>query len=351
VNDLHGEPGTGKSLVTQAAIAGVLNAGRGVVCLDYEGTARAFVERLRVLGVADDVIADQARICYANMPGRVTPDHIATLRARMDSLSAAFVGVDAMLPALARSGLDDNSNTDVAHYYENNIRPLANAGVAVVTIDHIVKDAAGRGRGARGAGAKLQFVDLSYSLKPIQAFSKTQEGSFKLVCDKDRHGNFAAGSTVAIVKVTPSGEGLVTVTVEAPLDPGEAGWQPTALMERISRYLERQRETSPIPPSKMDIYADVSGRRVWMTQALEELVAGGWVGVQKDGRSARYWLNVVYREGDPPPDCPAEVSPAGALVGPGQWDSNSALDRDSPTDSGTVTPQSREGDDPRRFTR
>ena len=107
-----------------------------------------------MLGVADDVIADPSRICYANMPGRITPDHIATLmRAHGCSQGAAFVGVDAMLPALARSGLDDNSNTDVAHYYENNIRPLADAGVAVVTIDHIVKDSAGPGPDSR-SGSK-----------------------------------------------------------------------------------------------------------------------------------------------------------------------------------------------------
>jgi AAA domain len=359
VNDLHGEPGTGKSLVTQVAIAGVLRAGDGVVCLDYEGTARTFVERLRVLGVADEVIADPSRVCYANMPGRVTPNHITTLKARMESLGAAFVGVDAMLPALARSGLDDNSNTDVAHYYENSIRPLADAGVAVVTIDHIVKDSAGRGRGARGAGAKLQFVDMSYSLKPIQAFSKHQEGSFKLVCDKDRHGNFAAGSTVAVVKVTPSDDGLVTVTVEAPQQPGEGGWQPTTLMERISKYMERQREASPIPPSKTDIYAAVTGRREWKTRALDELVAGGWVRPQKDGRFERYWLNAPYQEGDQPPDqlsdVPAECPLPGPLVGPGQRDSHSAPERDSETGSRTMNPPSwREetgGVEPKRFTR
>src|SRR5262249_24947852 len=150
----------------------ILQSGAGIVCLDFEGTARTFVERLRAFGVPDDVIVDPSRVCYANMPGRITPDHVATLKARMDSLAAAFVGVDAVLPALARSGLDDNSNSDVAHYFENSVRPLADAGVAVVTIVHIVKVAAGRGRGARGAGAKLQFVDLSYSLRPIKSFSR-----------------------------------------------------------------------------------------------------------------------------------------------------------------------------------
>jgi hypothetical protein len=308
---------------------------------------------VRAFGVADDVIVD--RVCYANMPGRVTPERIAKLKARMDSLAAAFVGVDAMLPALARSGLDDNSNSDVAHYFENSVRPLADAGVAVVTIDHLVKDSAGRGRGARGAGAKLQFVDLAYSLRPIQAFSKHQAGSFKLLCDKDRHGNFAAGSTVATVKITPT-DHHISMTLEAPQDTSDGNWQPTGLMEKISRYLERQQGVSPIPPAKTDIYANVSARREWKTQALDELVAGGWLRAQKDGRFERYWLNVPYREGDQSPDrCPSVPLsvPLPGPKGPGQRDSDSTQNRDSDSDSGTP-PSSREeadGHDPKRFTR
>ena len=109
---------------------------------------------------------------------------------------------------------------------------------------------------------------MSYSLKPIQAFSKHQQGSFKLVCDKDRHGNFAAGSTVAVVKVTPSDDGLVTVSVEAAQQAGEDGWKPTVLMATISDFLERHMSTNPVPPSKTEICDAVPGRKEWKIEAL-----------------------------------------------------------------------------------
>ena len=355
VTDIHGDPGTGKTLLVQYAIAEILKSGAGIVLLDFEGTARTFVERLRSFGVADDVIMDGSRVLYANMPGKITPEHVAALQDRMDSLAAAFVGVDAMLPALARSGLDDNSNSDVAHYFENNVRPLADAGVAVVTIDHIVKDSAGRGRGARGAGAKLQFVDLSYSLKPVKSFSRHEAGSFKLLCDKDRHGNFAAGSTVATVKVTPT-DRLISMTLEAPQDVSAEGWKPTGLMEKVSRYLERHREANPVPPSKTEICDAVPGRKEWKIEAIDALAAGSWITPEKHGNSVRYWLNTPYREGDSPSDVPAACSPFGALVGPGTREHHAAPEPEHSHgfrehEGPSSEREKKDSPDPKRFTR
>ena len=116
VHDLHGEPGHGKTWLVVYVMAEALRTGAGVLALDYEGAPHTFVERLRALGVDDATIADASRIGYHNIPGVTGDEHVKVLASEVDELGAAFVSFDAMLPALARSGLDDNSNSDVARF-------------------------------------------------------------------------------------------------------------------------------------------------------------------------------------------------------------------------------------------
>ena len=178
LHDLHGEPGTGKTWVVLFAVAETLRVGSSGAYLDYEGTAATFVERLRALDVADDVVADPLRVAYHQLFGRTNPAQVAGLVDQLTAMDATFVGLDAMLPALIRNGYDDNSNADLAAFYETfAARPLTSTGAALVCTDHMTKDTTTRARGARGAGAKLQLVDVSYSVKLTRAFSRDRAGS------------------------------------------------------------------------------------------------------------------------------------------------------------------------------
>ena len=56
VNDLHGEPGCGKSMIAQIATAQELKADRDVIYIDYEDSARNVVKRLLLLGVSGEQI-------------------------------------------------------------------------------------------------------------------------------------------------------------------------------------------------------------------------------------------------------------------------------------------------------
>jgi hypothetical protein len=303
VHDLHGEPGHGKTWLVCHMIAEALLAGSGVLALDYEGAPHTFIERLRALGVDDEMINDASRVAYHNIPGVTGDDHVEALAAEVVGLGAAFVSFDAMLPALARNGLNDNDNSDVAGFYESTVRPLAKAGASVITLDHLTKDVAGRVRGARGAGAKLQLVDVSYTIKLVEAFSRTKAGAFKLTCAKDRFGTFGINENIAIVRVIPLDAGRhVDIRVEAPTEGDAVEWNgPTYLMESISRYLEQERLRSSEAPSGADIERGVAGRTKWKYEALNALVDGGWVRKDRDGRASRYVLLVPYFEGDDPP--------------------------------------------------
>jgi AAA domain len=310
---LHGEPGHGKTWFIVLAVAEALKAGQGVLMLDYEGSPHGFAERLEAVGVTKEVIADPARLAYHNIPGATDERHVAGLAEEVDDLSAVFIAVDAMLPALARNGLHDNDNSDVATFFENMARPLASLGASVILLDHVTKDSTGRMRGARGAGAKLQLVDVSYSLALKEQFSRAKAGSFRIACAKDRFGTFGIGESVATIHVVPFEHGArVELRVEAPTAADESWNGPTFLMEQVSKYLEAERLKRIDHPTTNEICDHVKGRKQWVIQALDELEQGGWIGRHQDGRSVRYQLSVPYREGDEPPGAQEQ---AGGVAG------------------------------------
>jgi hypothetical protein len=283
LHDLHGEPGTAKTWLVLHAGAETLRTGGAFAFLDYEGTAQTFVERLRCLKVRGDVIADESRVAYHNLPGKTNPQTVAALGEQFTDMGVTFVGLDAMLPALIRNGYDDNSNADVAAFYETFARPLTVNGAALVCIDHMTKDSTTRVRGARGAGAKLQLVDVSYSVKTVKAFSRDLAGSVKLSCAKDRFGTFSIGEPVAEVHVVPNLD-MVGIDLRAPepRDP-TAPFRPTHIMESVSRALEEHGELNT-----RALRTAANGRTEIQPLAVELLINEGYVTRVQEGREVRY---------------------------------------------------------------
>ena len=88
-------------------------------------------------------------------------------------------------------------------------------------MDHVTKAEEGRGRWARGSGAKLALVDgAAYSLNVSAAFSRYVSGSGTLTVAKDRHGMVGAvGSVAAEVHFDVEDRSLWRVRLEAPSGP------------------------------------------------------------------------------------------------------------------------------------
>ena len=69
---------------------------------------------------------------------------------------------------------------------------------------------------------------------------------------------------------------------------GVDDWKPTQLMEKVSRFLERQTE----PVSRAVITAGVSGQKKWVLQAIDELIAGGHATETPGSRGAKLTSHV-----------------------------------------------------------
>jgi len=307
-HDVHGPPGSGKSMTAAEAAREELEARGRVAVFDYESTGMMFVERMRALGAPDDVLADPDRVMYLN-PVKLSSQDVETLAQVLADWGVKLIIVDAVGPAMARQGLDENANPDIAKWHADFVEPVRGDATALL-VDHVSRDAASRTRGSRGGWMKLQLLDVSYGVRSFKSFSRTKEGMLRLVCAKDRFGTYAVNEHVADVEVTPC-DGRVDVTVRAPATQDEAGpWKPTGLMQKLSIELERRQAAEEPDPDRGQTLDLIAGRAAYKRQALDALIDGGHVKAYPDGRHVRHHVIKPYREQDDegPDDAPKEAS-------------------------------------------
>ncbi len=293
VHSFHGESESGKSWVALAAAAEILKCGDGhVLMLDYESDAATVVSRLRALGV--DPPAIRAYFDYRRPAAPPTvAEEADAWRKLMDGFYELVI-LDGVTEALATVGVKSIDNDEVTQWLRAIPRAIAaRTGAAVVLVDHVTKDADGRGRFAMGAQAKMAGLDgAAYVVEVIEPIGVGMCGRLALRVGKDRPGGIRphAGkwrrsdrTQEAAVVVIDSREPAVTVaTVEPPRvdaggqqgGPEGAGndWRPTALMARVSGVLER----SNAAMSRKGIEASVKGRAEFVRRAIDELLADGY---------------------------------------------------------------------------
>ena len=294
ISALLGEPSVGKTWIAFAAAAETLTAGGSVIALDWEDTDTNFVTRMRALGVTDHVLADQGRVVHIHPEqGLRNPHDIRHAVRLVERLPApVLVIVDAYGPALARDGVEENSNGDVLQWTDRALAPLARAGAAVLILDHVTKDPATRTRGGRGAGAKLALITgAAYEVRTLVPFARGRAGRLRLIIAKDRLGHVGpVGSNAGEVVITPDGDRL-HIDVEPPQDKDQP-FRPTHLMEKVSRYVEELTE----PVSKRQITTTVSGNTDALRAAVDLLAAEGYL--TDSGQSGRGG-GVLYVSGRP----------------------------------------------------
>jgi hypothetical protein len=113
----------------------------------------------------------------------------------------ALAVFDSFADFLALAGLNENDAGDVTRWVTEVAQPLKNNGCAVLLLDHVTKNGETRGRYARGSGAKLAKVDVSWTLTQSAPFDRETVGEITLVRHKDRAAcllkrlRFAVGGT------------------------------------------------------------------------------------------------------------------------------------------------------------
>jgi hypothetical protein len=187
VNCLFGDPESGKTFVALAAVVDALIAGGSalVVDLDHNGV-EAIVNRLLMLGAPEAMLSDPRRFLYC-----APEDKREVLLAVKDAvaLKPTVVVIDSIGELLPVFKANSNSADEFTDVNRKVLQPMANAGSAVVAIDHLAKSADSRDRGQTGTYAKKRAIGgVSLRVKASRQFTPGDGGTAMLFISKDRHG-------------------------------------------------------------------------------------------------------------------------------------------------------------------
>lgn len=322
VNDLHGEPGCGKSMIAQIATAQELKQGHDVIYIDYEDSARNVVKRLLLLGVTGEQIVQHLH--YVRPSAKPSsPTSLDGWKETLDYADTATLAIiDGVTSCLAYAGLDSNSGDDIAAWYNTMPRLISACGPAVVLIDHVVKSKDNRGRYAGGSMQKLALIDgISYSVDMTKPVGKGVRGTIVIKSGKDRISEIEEHCAVswssngshlreaARIEINSTDPKLMRVTIARPnmMPSDETTRQrglerPTGLMEKISRIIEN----APEEPNQTEIIELLkddgsSARKTTVLTAINRLLEGEWIS-NRSGRNNRNIYASVrpYRQMDDP---------------------------------------------------
>jgi hypothetical protein len=286
VHTVSGESESGKTWVCLLAALQLIETQHNVVFIDFEDRADRVIGRLMALGATPDQIRDH--FAYIR-PDRPLDDDARTQLAPHIG-AARLVILDGVTEAMTTHGYDLNSNADSALFQALLPRWIADHGPAVVMIDHVVKDKEKQDRHALGAQHKLAGIDgAAYIVKTIQPFGRNKKGLARVDVAKDRPGHVREhtfGRTIAEFTLDATLSDLVlTATLSPTGDAHHAtpsgGFEPTHLMEKISRYVQANPGLS-----KKAIEGAMNGKTDIKRQALELLVLRGFIVTKSGTRGA-----------------------------------------------------------------
>ncbi len=304
----QGDPAGGKTWLALWAAVEILQAGGAVIFIDYEDHEIGITGRLLALGAPPDAIIE--RFSYLQIEARFGTAEQVRMRVELDDLIPDLVVIDGVAEALARGGLSEDSASDFVGWAERFPRWIAtHSGAAVVLLDHLKKDAEGKGRWARGTGAKLGAVDgAAYTIKTIRSFSREHAGAVKLTVAKDRPGGVGPiGYIAGVASFDPSARGA---HVDVRLDPDadkmnlRDAWKPTILMHRVSEELEKA--GSPLSARVLKDMVHAQSPRL-VSEAIARLVAEGFLMEERQGRTKVLRLVKPYTDDAEAPEDPQEA--------------------------------------------
>lgn len=287
---ISGPPESTKTLVAYLLLLQALRQGEGVAILDFEMGPHAAATLLRELGATADELAAIHYTEPDNAPSDLDVMRIVTL-------GTSYVLLDAAAGAYDVTGLDDNSRKDAETFAAKWIRPLWQAGIATLVIDHVTKNADTRGKFTIGSERKTGQCDVHLSLEALKPLHRGSNGLVKVTVHKDRPGHLPR-PTVCLIDLTSDDDHQIAWELRQPVvvEPVTGEFRHTIYMERISKAME----TNPGHAwSKKQLEEAVEGKRDYIRAALNEMVADEHVVATVDGKNLRYTLTRPVAPGSP----------------------------------------------------
>lgn len=301
MHSIVGESEGGKTWFALMTVASELAAGNGVVFIDFEDDAPGVVGRLLALGADRAHIRDRFAYIRPEDPLNVGFNRQEIGQALHD-LRPTFVPVDGVTEGMAMHGMELKDNTDVAKFGRLLLRPIAEMGPAVATLDHVVKDKEGRGRYAIGGVHKLNGLNgAMYVLENRKPFGVGLTGKSTVRIAKDRPGQLRRHALphssglhwFADFALKSHDEAFAEAALYPPIE-DTGPFRPTAVMKKVADAIAGAKE----PMNVRAIDARVGGKKEVTAAALARLVDEGYVEVSPGpNRSKIHTLIKPFEEG------------------------------------------------------
>jgi hypothetical protein len=300
---LSGETESLKTWLALILAKAEMDGGYAVAWADLDAMGSGeLLSRMQVLGVEDHVIDEQ--FLYYEPSERLVDDLLDEVCGTIAARGVRLFVVDAFNPILNLHGLDPGSTSDIETFWREVATPITQAGAAPTLLDHVTKNADGRGKYAYGSERKASGAILHVGFQLTEAFARGGTGRSILRTHKDRPG-YLPRPTLGRLVLSSDGYG---VTYELEEDRSRRGdrFRPTVYMQRVSVKLEAEIE----PRSQTWIEENVTGKATPIRQALEVLVDEGFVH-REDTPRGHYFTSVrPFREADDAPEEELEETPS-----------------------------------------
>lgn len=290
IHSTIGESEGGKTWYALLASAVELARGNAVLFVDFEDDPGGVVGRLLTMGVSPKHIAEHFAYIRPETPLTDGWNRL-DLGQALGDLKPTYVTVDGITEGMAMHGLELKDNTDVATFGRNILRPIAESGAAVNTLDHVVKDKEGRGRYAIGGVHKLNGINGAvYVLENRAPFGTGVTGKSTVRIAKDRPGQLRRHALphssgmhwFADFTLQSHDETFAEASLATPI--AQVGpFRPTGLMKKVSDALAG----APEPLSVRGVQDRVTGNNEAIRAALARLIDEGFVAVDSGPRGAR----------------------------------------------------------------
>jgi hypothetical protein len=285
LNGVHGDSGTGKSMVLAVAAAQEIRAGHHVIWVDLEDPDPAtLIERERLFGLSDDAIAEYLH--YYAPREEFTDAGVVELVRESTEYAVSLLIIDSLGEAFGLNAINEDRDAEVGPFLRRFMRPLADAGPAVVMVDHSTKanDNPLHPSGSKRKRAAIQGA--SYLIEATKPLTREHGGTLRLTCAKDRHGNYRKGATVATIDMHVYPDGGVSVKVWAPTSASEDS--PDAKLMTVARAAVRAAKDADRPLSQRELLElmAVRGRESLKRAAIETAISKGGIRVEPGPRNA-----------------------------------------------------------------
>ncbi len=289
-----GPPESAKTLAAYCILIQVVRHGGTGILIDFEMGGYDARQRLRELGATAQEIS---QIAYVEPDERANVDRIAALI----SLQPDLVVIDAAAGIYSLEGLDDNKRGDVEKISNLYIRAFWRAEIATILLDHVVKDAEGRGKYAIGSERKLGGADVHLGFEVVgkQAISRGGKGHYKITTHKDRGGYLKRGHLADLnLDSHPDTHAIEWAFSEPVVTTDSKGHKRfTINMERISRLLE----TTTTPLGVGEVKRELGGKSEYVSKAITSLVDEDYVRQEEGPNSSKLLTSIKqYREDEDP---------------------------------------------------